>query len=301
MRTEFLPNHRDSFSASAAQDYCDRLTAAHYENFPVASFLLPAELRPAVRAIYAFARTADDIADEAEHEGQRLERLRAWEEMLERCFAGEAEHPVFIALRGAILRFDLPRQPFFDLLAAFRMDVTKTRHGDFESLHRYCMLSADPVGRLVLHLFGYRDVELWPFSDAICTALQLTNHWQDVGSDLERGRIYIPREDMVRHGVEETALFEKRVDAPFRALMSEEVERARTFFRRGWPLCERVKGRLRAEIRLTWQGGWRVLELIERAGFDVFRRRPRLDALDAMPIAWRALVGRGSVALPDIR
>jgi len=283
--------HHD-LSAPAARDYCARLAREHYENFPVASLLLPPRLREAVQAIYAFARTADDIADEPGHEGRRIEELGAWEEMLRRCFRGEAEHPVYVALRGAVERHDLPPQPFLDLLAAFRLDVTKTRHPDFESLLGYCRLSANPIGRLVLHLFGYRDAALQPLSDAICTALQLTNHWQDVATDLGRGRIYLPEADRLRHGVGEDSLFDGRVDEAFRSLMREQIRRTRSLFEAGRPLCDRVRGRLRAELRLTWHGGWRILERIERADYDVFRRRPRLQARDAGPIVLRSFLWR---------
>lgn len=293
MRTPSLPASRQhDRSAPAAREYCARLARAHYENFPVASLLLPPRLREAVQAIYAFARTADDIADEPGHDGRRLEELDAWEAMLRRCFRGEAEHPVFVALREAVERHDLSPGPFLDLLAAFRLDVTMTRHADFESLLGYCRLSANPIGRLVLHLFGYRDAALLPLSDAICTALQLTNHWQDVAVDLGRGRIYLPEADRLRHGVREDGLAAGRVDDAFRSLMREQIQRTRSLFETGRPLCDRVRGRLRAELRLTWHGGWRILERIERADYDVFRRRPRLRAGDAGPIVLRSLLWR---------
>lgn len=292
MRTRSLPARGHDPSAIAARDHCARLAREHYENFPVASLLLPRRLRPAVQAIYAFARTADDIADETEHDGQRLQELQAWEDMLRRCVRGDAEHPVFVSLGDAFERHHLPLEPFLDLLAAFRLDVTRTRHPDFESLLDYCRLSANPVGRLMLHLFDYRDVALWPLSDSICTALQLANHWQDVALDLERGRIYLPESDRLRHGVSEEALLAGRVDDAFRSLMREQIARSRRLFEAGRPLCDRVRGRLRAELRLTWQGGWRILERIEDAGYDVFRRRPRLTARDAGPILLRSLLWR---------
>ncbi|HZM69564.1 MAG TPA: squalene synthase HpnC [Candidatus Cryosericum sp.] len=293
MRTRSLPaRERHDQSAIAALDHCARLAREHYENFPVASLLLPRRLRQAVQAIYAFARTADDIADEKEHDGRRLEALLAWEEMLQRCVRGDAEHPVFVSLGLAFEQHHLPLEPFLDLLAAFRLDVTKTRHPDFESLLDYCRLSANPVGRLILHLFGYRDAALWPLSDSICTALQLANHWQDVALDLERGRIYLPESDRLHHGVSEDALLAGRVDDAFRSLMREQIGRTRGLFEAGRPLCDRVRGRLRAELRLTWQGGWRILERIEDAGYDVFRRRPRLTSRDAGPILLRSVLWR---------
>jgi len=278
-------------SLSEAQDYCARLVRGHYENFPVASRLVPARLRPAVQAIYAFARTADDFADEAAFAGERLERLAEWESLLQDCFRGTAEHPVFVALREAVRCHELPPGPFYDLLAAFRLDVVKTRHPDRASLLDYCRLSANPVGRLILHLFGYREERLLGWSDAICTALQLTNHWQDVAIDIANDRIYLPEDARRRHGVGEDELRRSLATSGFRALMKEEVNGARALFDDGRPLCDAVSGRLRWELRLTVQGGLRILEKIELADYDVFTRRPRLGAADALRIA-RRVIGR---------
>src|SRR3989442_3146162 len=175
-------------SLREAQDFCARLAREHYENFPVASWLVPARVRPAVQAIYAFARIADDFADEDVHEGRRLDRLDEWQGMLDDCYRGEAIHPVFVALRAAVERFDLPRQPFVDLLTAFRMDVTQRRYPDQEALAAYCRLSANPIGRLLLRLFDLDSPTLERQSDAFCTALQLANHWQDVAVDLAKDR-----------------------------------------------------------------------------------------------------------------
>lgn len=278
---------------AAAAEYCARLTRGHYENFPVASLLVPRPLRPAVRAIYAFARTADDFADEPEHEGARLPRLDAWERMLRRAFEGEAEHPVFVALGAAARRHALPLQPFLDLLAAFRLDVTKTRYRDFEDLRGYCRLSAEPVGRLMLHLFEQRDPDLLPLSDALCTGLQLANHWQDVAEDHGRGRIYIPNEAMRRHGVPEEALGAGRAGREVRDLMRECVAHARGCFATARPLPRRAGGRLGWQLRLTWLGGMRILDRIEAAGFDVLARPPRLGVPDAARIALGSLAWRG--------
>lgn len=247
-------------SLSEAQAFCARLVRGHYENFPVASRLVPEGVRPAVQAIYAFARTADDFADEAAFAGERLERLAAWEVMLEDCFRGRAEHPVFIALREAVLRHDLPPDPFRDLLRAFRLDVVKTRHPDRASLLDYCRLSANPVGRLILHLFDRREPRLLAWSDAICTALQLTNHWQDVAVDMAKDRIYLPEDARRRHGVTEDNLRQGRITDGFRALMKEEMAAARALFDAGRPLCDAVRGRLRWELRLPGRAGsasWR--------------------------------------------
>jgi len=278
--------------AAAADAYCARLTRDHYENFPVASMLVPRPLRPAVRAIYAFARAADDFADEPEHEGVRLPRLDAWERMLRRAFDGEAEHPIFVALGAAARRHALPLQPFLDLLAAFRLDVTKTRYEDFAALRDYCRLSAEPVGRLMLQVFEKRDPALQPLSDALCTGLQLANHWQDAGEDRARGRIYIPQESLRRHGVGEDALAKGDADAALRSLMRECVAHARAFFETARPLPRRAGGRLGWELRLTWLGGMRILERIEAAGYDVLSRPVRIGAADAARIALRSLTWR---------
>jgi squalene synthase HpnC len=242
--------------------HCARLTRRHYENFPVASWLLPSRSRVAVQAIYAFARTADDFADEKEHEGHRLERLDEWGSMLDDCFRGVATHPVFVALRRAVEESDLPRQPFVDLLTAFRMDVTQSRYADEASLLEYCRLSANPIGRLLLRLFGYGGDEVEKQSDAICTALQLANHWQDVSIDLKKDRIYIPQDALRRFGVREEELWTGRATGAFRALMEDRVAGTRDLLATGRPLCDAVRGRFRWELRLTWLGGRRILERI---------------------------------------
>lgn len=280
---------RSVHSLPEAQAFCARLARNHYENFPVASWLIAARRRPAVQAIYAFARVADDFADEPAHDGRRLERLDEWGRMLEDCFRGAAIHPVFIALREAIRAHDLPPGPFRDLLAAFRMDVAVRRHADFQSLLGYCRLSANPIGRLVLHLFGHAEPRLLGWSDAVCTALQLANHWQDVAIDLRRDRVYLPADERERLGVREDDLRAGRVNDGFRTLLGDLVRRTRDLFDAGRPLCDAVGGRLRWELRLTWHGGRRVLDRIERAGYDVFRRRPRLGPIDALLILGRAV------------
>jgi len=277
-------------SLREARAFCARLARKHYENFPVASWLLPARVRPAVQAIYAFARIADDFADEDGHEGHRLERLDEWERMLHDCFRGEAIHPVFVALREAILDFDLPRQAFLDLLAAFRMDVTRSRYADDASLLEYCRLSANPVGQLLLRLFGYDQKELALCSDAMCTALQLANHWQDVAVDLNKGRIYLPEDARRRFGVTEDDLVAGRTSESFRSLMRERVALTRELLAAGRSLCDAVRGRFRWELRLTWLGGQRILDRIETQRFDVLKHRPKLGPRDALVVLGRAVV-----------
>ncbi|HEX6850428.1 MAG TPA: squalene synthase HpnC [Candidatus Polarisedimenticolaceae bacterium] len=273
----------------AAYDHCRAVARGHYENFPVASLAVPARIRPHVCAVYAFARSADDFADEAEHEGRRLERLDAWEAELDRALAGTTSDPVFLALGDTIRRFDLPDRLLRDLLDAFRQDCRVRRYARFEDLLDYSRRSANPVGRLVLLLFGERDEAKALRSDAICTALQLTNFWQDVAVDLEKDRIYLPEEDRLRHGVTEAALREGRVDDAFRALMAEMTARTRDLYAEGAPLLDAVRGRLRLELRLVVAGGTRILHRLESGGYDVFRRRPRLALADWAAIGARAL------------
>jgi squalene synthase HpnC len=263
-----------SRTLKSAYAHCVRLARGHYENFPVASVLVPKALRPHVCAVYAFARRADDFADEARFGGRRLARLAAWERQLEAALKGEARHPVFRALAHTIRAYHLPPKPFRDLLSAFRQDVLTSRYRNFAQLRDYCHRSADPVGRIVLALFGHRDPAYLPWSDAFCTALQLANHWQDVGVDAAKGRIYLPREDLEKFGVTEAEVLERRMSERFAELLAFEVARARELFHAGAPLCEQVGGRLGVELKAVWLGGMGILDAIERAGYDVFTRRP---------------------------
>ncbi len=258
--------------------YCETLTRAHYENFPVGSRLLPKALRPHVCSIYAFARTADDFADEPGMEApERLQRLDEWGDRLRTCLT-EPEGPIFTALAETIRSRQIPQELLHDLLRAFRMDVTTPRHRTFDDLLAYCRYSAMPVGRLVLQLFGYHDAERHCLSDAICTALQLANFWQDVAIDFSRGRIYLPQEDMERFGVTEDDLANQRVTQSFRALLDCEIDRTGAIFRRGRSLPDRVSGRLKLELRLTYLGGMEILHKIRRNGYDIFQKRPQVTA-----------------------
>lgn len=267
----------------------------HYENFPVASLLLPARLRPAVAAIYAFARSADDLADEGDASaGQRLAALAVYEQGLDaieqqRLPSVSAVPQLFIALEQTVHAYQLPLQPLRDLLSAFRQDVVTTRYPTFAALLDYCRRSANPVGILMLQLYGRADAANLRDSDAICSALQLINFWQDAAIDWQKGRIYLPQEDLERFGVTAEHLTEARVDARWCALMRFEVERARTMMLSGAPLATRLPGRIGWELRLVVQGGLRILDAIEAAGFDVFRQRPVLRKADWCRILWRAL------------
>jgi squalene synthase HpnC len=263
----------------------------HYENFPVASILLPRRLRPAVEAIYAFARSADDLADEGDATpDQRLAALGAYEAALDGIAAGSPPaDPMFVRLAGVVAAYRLEVQPLRDLLSAFRQDVVTTRYAEFPALLDYCRRSANPVGRLMLALYGVADATSLRQSDAVCSALQLTNFWQDVAIDIRKGRIYLPLEDLARFGVSEDDIREGRDGPAWRQLMRFEVERARALMLEGAPLAARLPGRIGWELRLVVQGGLRILEAIERAGYDVFRRRPRLGRLDWLAVIWRAV------------
>ncbi len=262
----------------------DDLHRSHYENFPVASLLLPKALREPVAAIYAFARSADDFADEGDlSPTSRLELLEGYRRELDAIDRNEpTTHPLFLRLRRAISGWRLPTAPFRDLLDAFAQDVMKTRYATFAELEDYCRRSANPVGRLLLRLFGAETPENLRASDAVCSALQLTNHWQDVGIDIAKPvpRLYLPLEDLARFGVREEDIARRVTTAEFRRLMRFEVDRARALMLEGAPLGRRLRGRIGMEIRLVVAGGLRILDKIEAANYDVFSRRPVLAAGD---------------------
>lgn len=267
----------------------------HYENFPVASLLLPARLRPAVEAIYAFARSADDVADEGDAPAiVRLARLHDYQIAVEACARGEPVRdaslaPMFARLGAAIAAYELPVQPLRDLLDAFIQDVGKTRYADFAELRDYCRRSADPVGRLMLHLYGAATPAHLHRADAVCTSLQLINFWQDVALDWDKGRIYLPQDDLARFGVSAADIEAQRCDERWQALMAFQVERARTLMHEGAGLARDLPGRIGWELRLVVLGGLRILQGIEACGYDVFRQRPTLGRRDWAVLAWRAL------------
>lgn len=270
------------------------MSVDHYENFPVASLLLPARYRPAVTAIYAFARTADDFADEGSlPAAERLRRLADYRAELDRIGRGETSmSPLFQRLQAQIAAHSLPLKPFYDLLDAFCQDVVQDRYDSFDELLDYCRRSANPVGRLLLHLFGAATPENLRRADAVCSALQLINHWQDVGLDLDkgpRGRIYLPLEDLAAFGVTEAALKCRLASAEFRALMRFQVDRARALMISGAALGLKLPGRIGMEIRAIIAGGLAILDKIEAAGYDVFHHRPVLSAADWPRLLLRAV------------
>jgi phytoene synthase len=264
----------------------------HYENFPVASLILPATLRAPVEAIYRFARSADDLADEGRDPPDiRLERLNNYRAALAAIERGEPQRdPLFRDLEKVIAAHGLPITPFQDLIDAFSQDVTKKRYASFAELAEYCRRSANPVGRLLLVLFKRTTAQDLAASDAICSALQLINFWQDVDIDYTRDRrIYLPQDEMARHGVTESHLAERRCDRAWQELMAFQVNRARQMMLAGAPLGRTLPGRIGLEIRATVQGGLRILDKIAAAGYDVFRRRPVLGAFDWPVLLVRAL------------
>ncbi|QAU34405.1 squalene synthase HpnC [Janthinobacterium sp. 17J80-10] len=267
------------------------MSVNHYENFPVASILLPKRLRPAVAAIYAFARSADDLADEGDLQPQeRLAALAAYARQLDHIDHGTpVEDPMFAALARVAAEYALPVQPLRDLLSAFSQDVVTPRYADFTTLLDYCRRSANPVGLLMLHLYGATDSRNVTQSDAICSALQLINFWQDVAIDWDKNRIYLPQEDMQRFGVTESDIAAQRDTAAWRQLMAFEVQRARALMLSGAPLALRLPGRIGWELRMVVQGGLRILERIEAADYDVYRHRPKLGKADWLVLAWRSL------------
>jgi phytoene synthase len=285
-RTHRSPTIEESFL------HCERIAKEHYENFPVASIAVPRNLRPYVWAVYAFARVADDFADEGVRSpAGRLEALDSWERQLDDALAGRPAGPVSVALGETVARTSLPVQPLRDLLSAFRMDVTTSRRQTFDEVIGYCRCSANPVGRIVLHLFGAASEAAVERSDDICTALQLTNFWQDIAVDLQKDRIYLPLDDLRRFGYTEEDLRAPVLDARFRELMKFQVDRTRSLFLRGRPLLALVSGRLRFELDLTWRGGMAILDALERSGYDVFTARPVVGRADKLRILAAAIFG----------
>lgn len=254
----------------------------HYENFPVASILLPRRLRRAVKTIYQFARQADDFADEGNiPDEQRLARLDAFRGELQRIAGHEApQTPLFLDVAEIVSQHQLPLQLFHDLLDAFAQDVTQKRYAGFDEVLDYCRRSANPVGRLLLHLYQEVTPQNEIYSDAICTALQLANFWQDVGRDYAIGRIYLPQDEMAQFGVGEEHIAEGRADAAWQALMQFQMRRTREIMDRGAPLGSLLGGRIGLELRLVIAGGRRILVKLENSGYDVFRKRPVLRPLD---------------------
>jgi len=261
-------------SLQESRCYCRRLAESHYENFTVASFLMPKRLRQHFCNVYAYCRWADDLADETGDAERSLALLDWWESQLDDCYAGRMSHPVFVALSETIKEFEIPSQPFADLLVAFRQDQRVTRYRTMEDLLGYCRNSANPVGRLVLYLAGCTDERSFELSDSICTGLQLANFWQDVGNDWDRGRIYLPIEWQQRHGYDESMFAKRQCNEAFRAMLAAAVDDAQQRLRAGQPLVWSVPREFRLSIDLFVHGGLTVLDAIRRQEYDVWSRRP---------------------------
>jgi squalene synthase HpnC len=294
--TRHAPN--PGCTPEAAQKYTRWLATHHYENFNVASWLLPKDLHQHFYNVYAYCRWADDLGDEVPDSNRALELLHWWEHELNSCYEGKLSHPVFVALRETIVAKDIPKQPFADLLKAFRQDQTVKRYPDWNSVLDYCVYSANPVGRLVLYLCGYRDEHHQRLSDATCTALQLANFWQDVSRDLEKGRIYIPLDAAAAQGLTENDIVERRFDDRYVLLMKNLIARTRELFAEGMPLAQMVDGRLSIDLAMFSRGGVAVLDAIESMGYDTLHHRPSISKPKQAGLLGRAilahLVGRDS-------
>lgn len=276
--------------------YCEEIAKKHYENFPVASMLLPKDKRKYVYAIYAFARAADDFADEPGIEGgqaKRLSLLDEWNQKLADCYNGKAYDPIFIALAKTVSDCKIPIEPLENLLKAFKQDVVKNRYENFDEVLSYCKNSANPVGRLVLMIFGSHDEKLFNLSDKICTALQLTNFWQDVAVDLKINRVYLPAEDMREFDYSFEELFENKTNEKFKKLLKFECDRTDQLFKEGKELVELTSKdkdlkKLSKELRLTWLGGTSILNKIREIDYDVFNKRPKISMFDKIKIFVRS-------------
>lgn len=288
----FGPDATIRVTLDEARAYCAQLTASHYENFSVVTWLTPRELRPAFQSIYSFCRWSDDLGDEVGDRQRSRELLAWWRGELHGLFQGEARHPVMLALADTIREFQIPIDPFEALISAFEQDQEVTDYDTFDQLCDYCTRSANPVGHLVLYLARCYDHDNAALSDCTCTALQLANFWQDVARDLEIGRIYLPRAGRDRFGVVEADLRARRFTPEFAALLAFEVQQARALFHQGWPLVERMPRALAVDVDLFTRGGLAILDRIESQGYDVLTTRPEVTKGAKLGLLLRALAGR---------
>lgn len=275
-----------------AREYCARLAGSHYENFSVASWFLPRRLRQHFFNVYAYCRISDDLGDEVGDAAASLELLDQWQGELDACYGGSPKHPVFVALAETVRQFDIPKHEFSDLLTAFRQDQTITRFETLNDVLAYCHFSANPVGHLVLYLCGYRDAQRQQLSDFTCTALQLANFWQDVSVDYEKGRIYLPLEDLRRFGVSEDDLAKQQNTPAFCMMMKFEVDRARDWFHRGLPLVGKVDHELAIDLDLFSRGGLEILTAIEKQGYAVLGNRPAISKTRKLALVAHAAMSK---------
>jgi squalene synthase HpnC len=281
-----------------ARAWCRHLAETHYENFHVASWFLPKALRPHFHSIYAYCRVSDDLGDEVGSTAVALALLDFWGRELDACYEGRARHPVFVALAETIRACSIPKQPFADLLTAFRQDQTVTRYATMTDVLGYCVNSANPVGRLVLYACGEVSEEKFRLSDATCSALQLANFWQDVRVDFGKDRVYLPQDDMRRFAVSDETIASGVATAEFRALLRYEVDYARSLFAQGLPLIGMVNRELALDLDLFSRGGLEILRAIERRNYDVLSARPAISKRSKLALAVRALSGK---AIPFLR
>ena len=288
-------------SLEQSQEYCRHLARTHYENFSVATWFLPKKLRQDFLNVYAYCRISDDLGDEVGDATASLTLLDEWQQQLNACYEGNPRHPVFVALKETVRKFEIPKHEFSDLLIAFRQDQTIARFETFEDVLAYCRYSANPVGHLVLYLCGLGDAERQKLSDYTCTALQLANFWQDVTTDYAKGRIYLPLEDLRHYSVTEVDIRQNRNTPAFREMMKFEVERAREWFDRGLPLISKVDKELAVDLELFSRGGQEILNAIERQNYAVLGRRPVISKPRKLALVARAALGKLRGAAPGSR
>ena len=279
-----IPLESVSYNEREALEYTRWLATNHYENFHVASFLLPRDLHQDFYNVYSFCRWADDLGDEIGDRGESLKLLAWWRSELEAMYHGDASHPVFVALRSTVKRFEIPMVPFDRLIQAFEQDQRTGRYETWDDVFGYCVNSANPVGHLVLYLCGYRDVERQRLSDSTCTALQLANFWQDVTVNLQKDRVYLPLELLRKNEYTVDELFARKFDARFERVMREAVDFTEDLFRRGLPLIKAVNRRVALDLELFSRGGMRILEKIRFQGYDVLKARPAISKWERVGI-----------------
>jgi squalene synthase HpnC len=267
-----------------AEQHTRKLATTHYENFHVVSFLLPKHLHQDFYNVYAYCRSADDLADEIPDREESLRELSGWRTQLDRMYEGDADHPIFIALKGTVAKYGIPKQPFADLIRAFVQDRNVSRYQTWDGVLDYCVYSANPVGRLVLYLCGYSDAGRQALSDNTCTALQLANFWQDITIDQQKDRVYLPLDLLSKHNYTVDELFAHKFDDRFVAVMREAVDRARELFLAGLPLNRMVNRRLAVDLELFSRGGMCVLDKIEQQGYDVLSRRPKISRVERVSL-----------------
>ncbi len=287
-----------SLELEACYRYCESLVRARHHNYPVASMFARSQLRKHIFALFAFARVADDFADEAAYEGRRARELDRWEEQLRLAYRGHADHPVFVALADTVDKFDLPITEFTELLSGFRTDLERRRYATFDELRSYTRQAAEPMGRLLLYIGGYRAPELHAYAEDLSSAIAVARLIQDIPADWERGRVYMPAEDLRHFGVTEADIAARRATPAVGALVRYEVARTRALFERARPLIDIVGADLAVELALTWHGGMRILDKIEAVGAKLFSERPSLSTADKAMVVARAIAWRGETLPP---